>query len=322
MTPEQYCSLLRALDHVYLGRPVPRLSASLGSFIRKYALHRNDILKLAIASGLAINRRGEISGNELGPVSVFPIGRFAEPAWRGSHFGAYRNTLVICPELLCVIDLRLWDGSAAGQACIRFFEEATESSPGLRLIGGYRWLPPDRILPGEAGLEPLAGADFPWSEPAFLRYVGEDITRDPHPLEYRPLPTNDEPRLAAIRNTAARVGSRDLLEVPWATGMKSTPLQVRVLRCATDRVSSVLTEGNLVSALLVREPHEEGWWIWDAITIEPEDLDHHMQDWTEFSDLVTKACDWAGRETNQFPLLLASQLRFRRRRINSLAGLE
>lgn len=285
MTPIQFRSLLNAMHRLDLGGKAPRMSESLGSFLRQYERHKRDILEMAVSASVDVTRRGEIRGQSLGPITVFPLTDIAAPVWSSTNFGALQNVIVACPELMTTIDLRLWD-SMAGRACINFFERGGSA---LRLSGGFRWLPPDRILPGTAELAPGPEADTsPWEDAAFMSYTGDDITRDPHPLEFRPMAIENQLLLGALRVVSGLVNGEDL-EAPCATRVSRTRFSVRKGTVTTSRARTVMLSDRLVKCLVLREPHEDSWTIWDAVEIDANESLRHLIQGARLADSLRPA---------------------------------
>ena len=296
MKPDAFKVLVRSLERVDRGGQAPRLASKIGSFLRHYQSCRNDFAKLAIRQGIQANRNGEIPGDGVGSVSLVPMTAVVAPRSVSTQYGAFFSIPVMCPELLCIIDLRLWSNSGSGIAGLNLLDSLMDGEVGLTLSGGYRWLPPIRIMPGIGQFNVLerTGNDS-WSKLEFLKYSGEDIMSDPFPLEYRPLWIDREPRLAAIRVVAGISETDRLLVVPYAMSSRSVTLQLKLAQCTTPRARECLSQKAPVSCLLFKEPPDETWTIWDMVSVGPDGLQDHLIAWSEYLDRLRMPPIWGDR---------------------------
>ena len=298
MKYEVFLQVLSSLDNIDRGKPAPRLSNEIGAFFRSYGLRRNDFTKLAIRQAIDVNRNGEIPGDAIGPVSLIPLTSLAPPQSVTTHYGGFFSIPVICPELLSIIDLRLWTDSGSGSAGLNLLESLMENEGGLILKGGFRWTPPIRITAGTGSPTALPRMDNdPWTTFAFLKYAGEDVTSDPFPLEYRPLWIGGDPLLAAIRVTAGVVKEKGKLVVPHAMSNSSTTIRLVQGSCTTARARTVLSQEGGCTCLLIREPDNDTWTIWDAVESGAEDLLTHLVSWAEYVDRLRESPIWGNRDS-------------------------
>lgn len=296
MNIDQLISISNSLDKIDSGNATPRMHGRLGSFLRHYTSCRNDFAKLAIEQNIGANLNGEISGDNIGAVSLVPLSSLAPPKAVSTRYGGFFSYPVLCPELLCVTDLRLWSSSGGGASGLNMIETLMEDEIGVTLTGGYRWLPPNRILPGNARIEPLKRtSNLEWAKMDFLKYSGEDVLSDPYPLEYRPLWTKSEPLFASVRVGGGLVIGDGSVIFPHAMSTDSSKIQPKLASCSTDRARESLAHEGLISCLLFKEPTDQGWTIWDSVEISPNELLFHLISWAELIDDLRADAIWEER---------------------------
>jgi len=195
-----------------------------------------------------------------------------------------------------VTDLRLWSGSGTGVSGLNLLDSLMENEVGLTLNGGYRWLPPLRIMPGTGQFHPLImQSNYQWTDMDFMKYAGEDVLSDPYPLEYRPLWTDGDPLLVAIRVIAGLAKQNRSIVVPYSMSTNSTTVHVNLAARTTDRARVSLSHDGLVKCLIFKEPSDENWTIWDSVEIGPDDLLSHLVGWATYLEILRDTSFWGDR---------------------------
>src|SRR5437870_5744302 len=117
-----------------------------------------------------------------------------------TEFGMLYHVPALCDEFLSPISLRLWSKTAPGSEGIHNLTNLRLRAQGVQLQGNFKWKPPGVLVPNKATFTLVDIADSPqWLGAHYLRYVGEDIEMDPHPLAYIPLATDRARMSAALR---------------------------------------------------------------------------------------------------------------------------
>lgn len=197
--------IFNILLRIDAGERVPRLEGPHGAFFRRYAAERETAVRLALDAGVSIRRDGKLSGAPIGELTISAACPQVEPTVSRTHWGEVERHLVLCPQILSIVVLRIWIASASGREAVRTLltSEATDS---VRATGNFRWSPPAAITTGRADFElapanPLAN----WKTAPFIKATADDLMTPVHPLDLRDIYLEGRPRLAQFRCVLIRV---------------------------------------------------------------------------------------------------------------------
>ena len=262
MEDKQYgiiTNMLKGMDKDR-SKPAPRISHKIGRFLSEYREASSYVASELVKSGAPSNRGKFINGEFLGPVDIIPLFGFSANHIKSTDFANSRTVPVICPQVLSKVNLELWETTNTAARVASFLDNPESNEIGVRLTGKYRWIPPNRITPGNSHVDPLPGkrAEKLTSYP-FLNYSGEDIQLPPHPMEYKPLFLGDEPRLAALRIVIGIPCSDNFLEIPYTLRNDVKQIPIKTAECTESSVCLAIAERKKSIFLCVREPHETEW---------------------------------------------------------------
>lgn len=279
MTPEQFLSMVRLMERIDRGEAVPRLPGPYGHFLRRYAHERNDVVTLALEHGIEIRRDGTISGRPFAKVSVSPLFPNESSQVADSHWGQVARYLVLCPELMTAVVLRVWLSGQSGRGAFRELENSTAAT--LSMYGDFRWLPPGFVTTGTADFETSGSSHERWEDAQYLKITADDLNDVPHALDHLDIYLSGRPVLAHIR-TALIVRRPDgRLFVPGGLRRKELPLALANAK----RVDELMgrSHGELFLGLIYREPGEQSWHVWRVTPTDAKEGLRHNLHWIRFA---------------------------------------
>ncbi len=277
MDSRQFKVLLELMDRIDRGEQPPSIPGPYGGFLRGYARERNDVVTLALERGIEIRRDGTISGRPFGRISVSPLFPSDSSQIADSHWGRVGRYLVLCPELMTAVVLRVW---LSGQSGRDAFRELEGSSAALLMYGDFRWLPPGFVTTGTADFEKSDASIERWEDAPYLKITGDDLSDIPHALDHLDVYLNGRSVLAHIRTALIVRRSDGRLFVPGALRRIAPPLTVINPRKAEELMGS---QGELFLGLIYREPGEQSWHVWRVTPVDAREGLRHNLEWVRFA---------------------------------------
>ena len=265
--------------------PPQQVSGYAGRFVREYAKRRDLTVRLAADSGAKfMPGMGMIRGLARGPVSLYPIDRVFEWEAVDTRHGSYYHVPCLCPELLTLVNLRLWTTSGSGLEAIERFKTRGDPTAGVRVDGAYRWAPPTLLQPGTARLDDLpSDDDQTWWNAGYLKWSAEDIGLPVDPLEYIELvatPEKTNVPYAALRVVAGIPDGLTRLIVPRVLRVGFLDLDCTVVALSPSALRT-WRHAELVITLLLREPTDERWKVVGARAATTAEVVAHGRQWAE-----------------------------------------
>lgn len=268
---KQFASVRRILEKVDEGLPCPRIPGRLGQFIRQDA-GGGRLLALALAeSECGARRDGAISGHGIGEIELYSIVK-PHVEVLSSTLGEVARTITVSEELGGVIQLTMWLKARAANTTYNILQR----SAGVQIAGDFRWTPPSKLTTGESWVEHRETARK-WCTAASVKGVADDLSREPHALEYVLDNFLGPPGLKHFRCVAALRRGMEWLVLPALE--RETKLDVASVRAG--EVSRACT-GDVFSLLIYREPWLPSWCIVDGVAIDGQDALSHALAWVDF----------------------------------------
>jgi hypothetical protein len=264
----QLRDLAKILERLEEGRiATPRVPGAIGAFIRQYAQARE---RAALELGHSLPGRGWISGEDLMPLELVPIGPL-ELRIGSDIIGSATHTIAVSETLGATTRVTLWGAALAANRLLRVWRREPESV--VRLIGRYRWYPPARITPGEAQTDET-GTRLPWHQARCLKYTGDDLGRAPHAAAFHLDWLTDPPGLKAFRAFAIRRDDATWRALP---GLRTAPdLDI------TLPDDPPAPDADQLLVLAWTQPWKpSGWRVVDAVPATDNDVLAHNISWAD-----------------------------------------
>lgn len=280
MNRREYIAVIRVLEKIDRGAVAPRLSGAIGRFFRSYAASRLAIGSIALETGVMPGRDGAIRFGDTGVATLRFLDGIADWDETPTEFGVLYHIPALCDELLTSVTLRLWSTTGAGAEGLYNLVNVRLLAQGIRLEGNFEWKPLSIVLPYRAAyrLVDIPG-DPQWIEADYLRYVGEDIGIDPHPLSYTPIVAGGTHLFAALRIVDGLPLDRNTIGVLFAGKRGFLQVPIRTTRATTSHARTLIEERKPACWLIASEPNDEGWTVLDGRNATGSDFVLHARAW-------------------------------------------
>ena len=286
MNQEERKAIRRVIAKIDAGSPAPRfVGGPSARFVRAYAKRRDLAAHLAADAGVQLLPGvGMVRGLSRDPLSLYPMDQLFDWEEVTTRHGTYFHVLCSCPELLTLINLRVWSTSGSGREAIGRLATRGDRSAGVQLDGAYRWAPPNLLQPGSAMIDDLPPDDSQaWWMANYLKWSAADVGLEVDPLEYIEVvatPEHTRVPYAALRVVAGIPDGVRRLVLPRALAVGFLDLDCEAAAIRPDLVS-VWASAKLVFAILLREPTDERWKVAGARSASPEEVVLHERGWAE-----------------------------------------
>lgn len=273
------------LQKIDAGGRVPRLEGPQGAFFRRYAAERGTAVRLALEAGVDIRRDGKLSGAPIGAITIKRVSAAVGPSVSRTYWGEVERHLVLCPQLLTIVVLRIWMTSASGREAVRSLLTAEEGEC-VWGAGDFRWSPPGAITTGRADFKPAPGDPLAdWTSAPYIKATADDLMVPAHPLDLRDVYLEGRPRLVQFRCVLLRPlgGDRALV----VGGFRGRPVELRLESAREQAVAGDCeAQDHAALALLLRDAWSESW---ETLAIAPVDSKRaleHIVSWCTFMRLL------------------------------------
>ena len=271
LTIAQFAQVTTILERIDRGLPCPRMPGRVGRFLRQYAAAGNTLAHVFADSEISRRANGSVSGNGLGTIEIHPIGE-PEIAILNPVLGEVARTLAFSEELGGLIQLTMWLKARIANTAYNMLQTGN----GLRFTGDYRWTPPNKLTPGEAEVQ-ISRASVKWHDAPSLNAVADDLSREPHALEYVVDRRFGHPGVKYFRCICALRQARQWLVLP---ALKHS-ITLDVVAAAKGAVPYPKA-GDLACLLVFREPWSSTWFVVDAVPIDFAGALRHSIAWVDF----------------------------------------
>lgn len=270
----------------------PRISGTVGRFLREYGLLRTRVRELVPHDGSFMR------GRTVGEIDVTPLAPLFERL-ESELLGEVASAIAFSEELAGPLNVTLW-GKARPANRLRTIWLRHPST--VHLAGDFRWFAPRRITPGAASVEEAADSRSLW-DARCLKFMADEFLAAPPAVAYRWDTAFGPPDFRAFRVVALYQVSGQWALLPSSKERLARPVVASATATTTSALAGV---SDLALALLVRDPWESPWSIADAKPIDGIDALAHMITWADLRRELLEESSPTTQELRTFETVLSS----------------